>query len=98
MIEEKEFYERHNYRAIKEPTPGIKEHYAEYYRRNQSKFMRRSKLEIQHLGEEFSFDGKKFKLLGAVDPKLMFVVDLDENRYYFLHSDIVTDRILNKEI
>jgi hypothetical protein len=59
--------------------------------------MRRSKLGLEHLGEEFTFDNKTFKLLGSVDSKLMFIQDISENRYYFLHSDVVTNKILNKE-
>lgn len=86
-----------NYRAVKEPSQGVKEHYESYYRRNQNKFMRRSKLEESHLGSEFEFDNKKFKLLGAVDPTTMFLLELNENKYYFLHSDIVTEKILNQD-
>ena len=86
-----------NYRPVKEPSQGIKEYYENYFRRNQNKFMRRSKLEESHLGSEFDFDGKRFKLLGAVDPTTMFILDLNESKYYFLHSDIVTAQILNQD-
>lgn len=97
MIDEKDLSHPKNYRAVKEPTEGVKEHYANYFKRNQTKFMRRSKLEESHLGSEFEFDGKTFKLLGSVDPVLMFVVDINENKYYFLHCDVVTEQILNKQ-
>ena len=96
MIDDKELQKPKNYRPVKEPSQAMKEHYETYFKRSQTKFMRRSKLEESHLGSEFEFDGKNFKLLGSVDPLLMFVVDTNENRYYFLHCDVVTDRILNK--
>lgn len=95
MIDDKELEKSKNYRKVKEPSKEMKAFYADYYKRNQTKFMRRSKLEESHLGSEFDFDGKRLKLLGAVDPILMFVVDVNENAYYFLHSDVVTEKILN---
>lgn len=97
MITEKEMYDSNNYRKIKPPFKSTLEYYEQYYKRNQSKFMRRSKLEISHLGEQFEFDGKTLKLIGAADPKLMVVVDINDDQHYFLHSDVVTEKILNKE-
>jgi len=35
-------------------------------------------------------------LVGSVDALLMLVVDINDNKYYRIHSDIVTDGILNK--
>jgi hypothetical protein len=96
-MEEKDPKKSQSYRPVKEPSKEVKEYYENYFRRNQNKFMRRSKLEESHLGSEFDYDDKRFKLLGAVDPNLMFVLDINENRYYFLHSDIVTDKILNQD-
>ena len=67
-MEEKDPKKSQSYRPVKEPSKEVKEYYENYFRRNQNKFMRRSKLEESHLGSEFNYDDKTFKLLGAVDP------------------------------
>jgi len=84
------------FKSINEPSDSLKTHYSNLYKRNQDKFIRRSKLEISHLGEEFEYEGKTLKLIGSIDSNLMIVVDVNENKYYRIHSDIVTDGILNK--
>lgn len=85
------------FRSFNEPSDTLKEHYAKLYKRNQTKFIRRSKLEIEHLGQEFEHDGKTLKLIGSIDSILMVVVDVNENKYYRIHTDIVTEGILNKK-
>ena len=84
------------FKLIREPSDSLKVHYEKMYERNQNKFIRRSKLDMSHLGEEFSHDDKVLKLVGSVDALLMLVVDINDNKYYRIHSDIVTDGILNK--
>jgi hypothetical protein len=51
---------------------------------------------MEHLGQEFVHEEKTLKLIGSIDSILMLVVDVNENKYYRIHSDIVTNGILNK--
>ena len=84
-----------DFKKINEPSESIKKHYAKMYERNQNKFIRRSKLEQSHLGSEFDHDGRTLKLIGSADSDRMVVVDELDNAYYFIHSDIPTNAILN---
>jgi hypothetical protein len=86
-----------DFKQINEPSDSIKKHYAKLYERNQNKFIRRSKLEQVHLGSEFNHDGRALRLIGSADGDRMVVVDESDNTYYFIHSDIPTNAILNKE-
>ena len=70
-------------------------YYRSLYERNQTKFMRRSILEVEHLGSEFEYEGVKYTLLGSVDALLMLVKDSEEN-YYMMSSSIPTKEILGK--
>ncbi len=80
---------------MKAPSKEMLEYYASLYNRNQSKFIRKSLLELHHLGSEFEFEEKKYKLLGAVDANLMLVKDEEEN-HFMMSSTIVTKQILGK--
>jgi hypothetical protein len=91
---ENNFKVNYEFRNINEPSDTLKEHYARLYKRNQQKFIRRSKLEPEHLGLEFGYDDKTLKLIGSLDSILMVVLDVNENKYYRVHSDVVTDGIL----
>ena len=51
---------------------------------------------MEHIGQEFEYDGKTLSLIGSIDPILMLVFDGNENKYYRIHSDLVTEGILNK--
>jgi hypothetical protein len=82
-------------KKMKAPSKEMVEYYRSLYERNQTKFMRRSILEIEHLGSEFEYDGSKYILLGSVDALLMLVKDQDEN-YYMMSSSIPTKQILGK--
>jgi|JI10StandDraft_1071094.scaffolds.fasta_scaffold02576_29 hypothetical protein len=84
-----------DFKKINEPSDSIKKHYAKLYERNQNKFIRRSKLEQSHLGSEFNHDGRTLRLIGSADGDRMVVVDESDNTYYFIHSDIPTNAILN---
>jgi hypothetical protein len=84
------------FKSVREPSDSLKEYYLKMYERNQTKFIRRSKLEMEHIGQEFEHNGKTLKLVGSIDPILMLVFDSNENKYYRIHSDLVTDGILNK--
>lgn len=80
---------------FKAPSPEMLKHYAGLYERNQSKWIRRSSLEPEHIGSEFDFEDKKLKLVGTVDPVLMLVKDTDE-KYYKLHCNIVSELVTGK--
>lgn len=82
-------------RKIKVPSKEMIEYYEALYKRNQSKFMRKSMLEIENLGAEFEYDGKKYKLLGSVDANLMLVKD-EEESHFMMSSTIITKQILGK--
>ena len=85
---------RSQFQAIKEPTESMAEHYVKMFKRNQMKFIRRSSLEIDHLGTDFVYDGLNLRILGASDTNIMVVKDTDNEKYYLVPSDIVTYSIL----
>lgn len=91
-----DFSTEKEFKSMREPSDSLKEYYLKMYERNQTKFIRRSKLEMEHIGQEFEYDGKTLKLMGSIDPILMLVFDVNENKYYRIHSDFVTNGILNK--
>jgi hypothetical protein len=78
---------------FKEPTPEMQKYYANLYERNQSKWIRRSQLGVEHLGSTFEHDGGIFTLVGTIDPVLMLVRE-ESGKYYKIHCDIVTKKIL----
>ena len=82
-------------RKIKEPTDSMKEYYEKLYLRNQSKWMRRSKLEQSHLGSEFVFLKESHKLLGSSSSTEVVLENLVNGEYYIVHIDDVTSIILN---
>ena len=91
-----DFSTEKEFKSMREPSDSLKEYYIKMYERNQTKFIRRSKLEMEHIGQEFEYDGKTLSLIGSIDPILMLVFDGNENKYYRIHSDLVTEGILNK--
>jgi hypothetical protein len=68
------------FKLIREPSDSLKLYYEKMYERNQNKFIRRSKLDMSHLGEEFLHDDKVLKLVGSVDGLLMLVVDVNDDK------------------
>ena len=91
-----DFSTEKEFKSMREPSDSLKEYYLKMYERNQTKFIRRSKLEMEHIGQEFEYDGKTLRLMGSIDSILMLVFDVNENKYYRIHSDFVTNGILNK--
>lgn len=83
-------------KKIKEPTDSLKEYYKNLFKRNQNKWMRRSKLEESHLGSLFVLDGVEYELLGAID-SLQVLVKSSDGSYYMTHIDDVTKPILGIE-
>jgi hypothetical protein len=83
-----------NFIAMREPTDSLKEYWRKLYVRNQSKWIRRSKLTKEHLDQEFLWDGIEYSLEGAVDSLHMLVKRIGDNKYFRVHSDLV-DKAFN---
>jgi hypothetical protein len=82
-------------RKIKKPTESMRKYYEDLYLRNQSKWMRRSKLEQSHLGSEFIFLQENHKLLGSSSSTDVVLSNLESGEFYIVHIDDVTPLILN---
>lgn len=82
-------------KIVNEPTEGLLEYYEKLYKRNQTKFIRRSSLESSHLGAEFQFEGKNLKLLGSVDDLLMLVKD-ETGNFYRMNCNTIAQIIVGK--
>jgi hypothetical protein len=87
--------EDYKLQPIKEPFKETLEYYKSLYKRNQEKFIRKSRLEVEHLGSEFEYDEKKLTLMGTIDSNLMLVKD-ENGKYYRLDSSPITKLILDK--
>jgi len=84
-----------DWRKINKPTDVMVEQYGKLFLRNQGKWITRSRLSKEHLGEEFTFKKKKCKLIGsAYNRDSMVILDISEDTYYFVHSDVVDSIIL----
>jgi biotin-(acetyl-CoA carboxylase) ligase len=95
--EEKEFTTATEFKKINTPAETILKHYENLYKRNQNKFIRRSKLEPEHLGSEFKYKKKNLKIVGSIDERQLIVVDTADETYYMIHIDIPTDKILKSK-
>lgn len=82
------------FKEIRKPTDNMLSHYEKMFKRNQSKFIRRSSLEVSHLGSEFDYEDKKMKLLGSIDATLMVAEDINDGKCYIVHGDTVTNSII----
>ena len=83
-------------KRIKQPTDSMMKHYEGLFSRNQSKWMRRSKLEQDHLGGEFIFEGQNHKLLGSISSNEVVITNLETGEYFIAHIDDVTACILTE--
>lgn len=83
-------------REIKEPTKGMVSFYSNLFDRNQSKWIRRSKLEPTHLNCEFNFEGQRAIILGAMNSEEIVLHFLETNQYFVTHIDGVTQEILGQ--
>ena len=92
---ERDFTTATDFKKMNTPSPSILKHYEKLYARNQNKFIRRSKLEPCHIGNEFEYLGRQMKIAGAIDERQLIVLDIDEDLYYMIHIDIPTEKILN---
>lgn len=82
-------------KPMRTPSKELIPYYESLFERNQTKFIRRSALDPEHLGSEFELDGKNLKLMGSIDALLMLVRD-ENNKFYMLESSIITKKILEK--
>lgn len=82
------------WKKITTQSDQMQKYYADMFRRNQTKFMRRSLLEPSHVNSEFTIDGNPFQLIGAGNPTEMVVKNLNDGTFFMIHSDIVTAAIL----
>lgn len=83
-------------REIKEPTKGMLDFYSNLFKRNQSKWIRRSKLEPSHLGIEFDFNDEKAIIIGSMNSEDVVLHLIESNKYLVTHIDGVTQEILGK--
>lgn len=81
--------------AFKAPGKEMLGYYSDLYERNQSKWIRRSSLEIEHLGSEFQFEGKSLKLVGTIDAIKMLVKD-SEDKYYRMDCNTISEIVTGK--
>ena len=81
--------------AFKAPSKEMLKYYADLYERNQTKWIRRSSLESEHLGSEFEFEGKNLKLMGTIDSVLMLVKDSDD-KYYRMNCNTISEIVTGK--
>jgi hypothetical protein len=88
--------ENKTWKKITTQSEEMQKYYANMFRRNQTKFMRRSLLEPSHVDSEFTIDGQQYQLIGAGNPTEMVVKNLEDGTFHMVHSDIVTSAILNK--
>jgi hypothetical protein len=71
------------------PSPGVLDSYKKLYRRNQTKWMRRSKLELQHLDKEVEIEGVTYVLEGSIDSSMMIIRDKETGKFYMVYSDLM---------
>jgi hypothetical protein len=83
-------------REIKEPTKSMADYYGKLFTRNQSKWIRRSKLEPHHLGSEFHFEGDQAKLIGSMNSEEVILHLVNENKFWVVSIDDVTKEILKE--
>ena len=80
---------------FKAPNKEMLKYYADLYERNQSKWIRRSSLEPEHIGSIFEFEGKKMTLVGSLDSVIMLVKDQNEN-YYRMNCNLISEIVTGK--
>ena len=82
------------HKIFKEPTASMSKYYKDLFIRNQSKWIRRSKLEPSHVDQEFTLDGEKFYLRGSVNPTQVIIESESNKQFMTVNIDLVTQSIL----
>jgi len=83
-----------DWKQINPPSESMRGYYAALFRRNQTKFIRRSILGPDHIGSEFVYEGSSYKLIGTGTPVEMIVEKLEDGTCYMVYCDLVTKAIL----
>ena len=86
-----------NYRKIKAPHDTMEKYYQDMFIRNQSKWMRRSKMEPTHLGCEFELEGSSYSLVGSASSTEVVVKNLETSEFFMINIDPVSVAVLGKE-
>jgi hypothetical protein len=86
-----------NFKKIKPPHDTMEKYYQNLFNRNQSKWIRRSKMEQSHLGSEFDLEGTKYSLIGSVSGTEVVVKNLESGEFFMVHIDPVSAAVLGKE-
>lgn len=71
------------------PSPGVLDSYKKLYKRNQTKWMRRSKLEVSHLDLEVEIEGSTYVLEGSIDSSMMIIRSKETGKFYRVYSDLM---------
>jgi hypothetical protein len=85
------------YKKIKQPTSSMSKYYKDLFIRNQSKWIRRSKLEPSHIDSEFLLEGSKYFLRGSVNSNQVLIESVETAEFMMVNIDLVTDSILGGE-
>jgi hypothetical protein len=83
-----------SYRKIKAPHDTMEKYYRDVFNRNQSKWIRRSKMEPKHLGCEFELEGAKYLLIGSATTTEVVVKNIETSEFFMLNIDPVTAAVL----
>ena len=76
-------------KEVVSPSPGVLDSYKKLYKRNQTKWMRRSKLELEHLDKEFEVEKEIYILEGSIDSSMMIIKNKETGKFYRVYSDLV---------
>jgi hypothetical protein len=86
-----------NYKKIKAPHDSMEKYYQDMFNRNQSKWIRRSKMEPSHLGCEFVLEGSTYSLIGSATSTEVVVKNLETSEFFMINIDPVSAAVLGKE-
>lgn len=82
------------FREIKKPTDSLLEYYRNQFIRNQSKWIRLSKLTPDHLDTEFKIGKTKYWLRGSINPTEFIIEEVDKSKFFIVDSPRVNNIIL----
>jgi hypothetical protein len=78
-------------KEVVSPSEGVLGSYKNLFKRNQTKWMRRSKIEVAHLDQEFEVEGSTYILEGTIDSNMMIIRSKDTGKFYRVYSDLVDE-------
>lgn len=85
------------HKKMKAPTDSMSKYYKDLFTRNQSKWIRRSKLEPHHIDSEFMLEDCKFFLRGSVNSTQVLIQSDTENEFMMVSIDLVSEAILGEK-